>query len=145
MKKITAFTLAFILALTLTACSSKDNGQTTTSPTPSAGQSASPSPSITPDPGNDSMEGGGAGGTNDTNNDGKPDADADHSGQPENSDNLLDDAGEAVEDGLDKAGRAVRRAAAASTTPFPTIPTRSPSRRPIWATPGASNGSMSTI
>ena len=57
------------------------------------------------------MEGGGAGGTNDTNNDGKPDADADHSGHPENSDNLLDDAGEAVEDGLDKAGRAVRRAA----------------------------------
>ncbi len=34
--------------------------------------------------------------------------------------------------------------AAASTTPSPTTPTRSPSPRAIWATPGAPSGSMST-
>lgn len=70
-RTLTGAVLSLALILSLCACSTgsrDDNAANTDQP------SASPSQSVTPtDPGNDAMNGGGAGGTNDVDNDGMPD------------------------------------------------------------------------
>ncbi len=71
MKRIlTGAALSLALTVALCACSTgsrDDNAANSDRP------SASPSQSVTPtDPGNDAMNGGGAGGTNDVDNDGLP-------------------------------------------------------------------------
>ena len=71
-------------------------------PSASAMISDHPEPSVS----NDAMEGGGAGGTNDTDNDGKPDASPD-AGHQETGDGPLDDLGDAAGDLLEGAGDAV--------------------------------------
>ena len=73
--------------------------------TPSATLPASEKPSPTPP--NDAMEGGGAGGTNDTDNDGVPDAGPSHSVRP-SGDGPLEDIGDAAGKAADRAGRAIQ-------------------------------------
>ena len=58
---------------------------------------------------NDAMEGGGAGGTNHTDNDGQPDASPDHSDRV-SGDGPLDDIGDAAGDLIEGAGDAVEDA-----------------------------------
>lgn len=67
-QSLTCLALALTLALSLAACSKRDNAGTDPDHSASPSQSAQPS-----DNGNDAMEGGGAGGTNDLDNDGQPD------------------------------------------------------------------------
>ena len=80
-KQFTCALLTAALAVSLAACSA-DRTDPSTSPSPSANPSSSPAATptptptpipVTPMPGNDAMNGGGAGGTNDRDNDGVPD------------------------------------------------------------------------
>lgn len=100
-----ALAMALMFALTLTGCSA--NREEHSSPvepdhtTPGAVHSDS-------NDGNDAMEGGGAGGTNDQNNDGHPDNSAETGGQ--DGDNALDDIGDAAGDLARGAGDMIRGA-----------------------------------
>lgn len=66
---LAVLSLVLALALPLAACSG-DGG---TGGVPAQSSQPTASPATTPDNGDDSMEGGGAGGTNDLDNDGHPD------------------------------------------------------------------------
>ena len=120
-KSIAALTLTMALALVMAGCAS-DKDKNTASPgvspsqsaapsqTVSPSQSAAPSQTVSPAPGDDSMNGGGAGGTNDRDNDGQPDAAEDNSGAV-TSDSPIGRAGNAVGRGIEDAGNAVKNAA----------------------------------
>ena len=78
-KQFSCALLTAALAVSLAACSA-DRTDPSTSPSPSVNPSSSPAATptptpipVTPMPGNDAMNGGGAGGTNDRDNDGVPD------------------------------------------------------------------------
>lgn len=101
MKHITiTLSLMAVTALMLTGCM---GGKAEPSPSPSP--SPSPTPSVRPVTPDDSFQGGGAGGTNDTDYDGHPDSSA----TP--SDSLLDDMGDAAGDMMEGAGNALDDAA----------------------------------
>lgn len=97
-----ALAMALMFALTLAGCSA--NREENSSPvepthtTPGAAHSDSNN-------GNDAMDGGGAGGTNDQNNDGLPDSSAGMGG-----DDALDDIGDAAGDLARGAGDMIRGA-----------------------------------
>ena len=109
---------AVVLAAVLTACgpAAEDEPGQDGKPGASAQMSRAPESSMP----NDAMEGGGAGGTNDTDNDGKPDASPDHServsgdGPLEDlgdaAGDLIQGAGDAAEDAGDAVGKAADRA-----------------------------------
>lgn len=108
-KSLALLALTLTLALALTGCGKKQTTETippAVSPTPSA----VPSPTLTPAPGDDSMEGGGAGGTNDLDNDGQPDSAESGSGAV-TSESPLGKAGRSVERGVKRAADDIRDAA----------------------------------
>ena len=114
-KRSFALMLAFVLTLALAGCSAGRVGHT-----------MEPSHSLTgghddvrvTDNGNDAFEGGGAGGTNDRDNDGRPDSGIgsdDRSGVGRAVDDIGRDAGDlargagdAIGDAVDNVGRAMR-------------------------------------
>ena len=112
-KRSFALVLALVLALALTGCSASRVE-------PSRGVGSDSGVYETYD-GNDAFEGGGAGGTNDRNNDGRPDA-SDGSGVGRAADDIgraagdlargagdvVRDAGDAIGDAADGVGRAMR-------------------------------------
>ena len=123
--KYFALSVALVMALTLTGCSANrnDNGDVpTNSVTPggnvqnSAGVDSGVQNS--PSTGNDAMQGGGAGGTNDQNNDGHPDSSAGVNGNDSGSTGstgtsvgrAADDIGRAAGDLARGAGNVVRDA-----------------------------------
>ena len=108
-KSIAALALTMALALIMAGCAS-DKDKNTASPGVSPSQSAVPSQTVSPTPGDDSMNGGGAGGTHDRDNDGQPDAAEDNSGAV-TSDSPIGRAGNAVGRGIEDAGNAVKNAA----------------------------------
>ena len=106
-KQLTCTLLTAALAVSLAACSA-DRTNPGTSPSPSANPSSSPSaaptPSpVTPMPGNDAMNGGGAGGTNDRDNNGVPDI-----AEPP-SPGITGDIGDMIENAENDAARARAR------------------------------------
>ena len=105
-KRSFALTMALVLTLALTGCSANREGNT-----------LDPSHSVTGghndarntdglDDGNDAFQGGGAGGTNDRDNDGRPDSGA-NSGVGQAVDDIGRDAGDVVRDAGDAIGDAV--------------------------------------
>ena len=124
-KRSFALAMALVLAMILTGCSAGREGNT-----------LNPNHSVTGgrddvrntdglDDGNDAFEGGGAGGTNDQNNDGRPDSGIgsdDQSGAGQAGDDIgraagdlargagdvARDAGDAIGNAADNVGRAVR-------------------------------------
>ena len=126
-KRSFALAMAFLLALALTGCSAGRVGNTVA---PSHGvygsdSDARNSDGTGADDGNDAFQGGGAGGTNDQNNDGLPDSSIgadDQSGVGQAADdigraagdlargagNVVRDAGDAIGDAADNVGRAMR-------------------------------------
>ena len=110
-KKSFALATAFVLTLILTGCSASREGNTLS---PSHGVTGSDSGVYETNGGNDAFQGGGAGGTNDRNNDGLPDNGAD-SGVGQAVDDIgrdvgdaFRDAGDAIGDAADDVGRAMR-------------------------------------
>lgn len=121
-----ALTMALVFALALAGCSA--NREENSSPvepthgvqnTPGTGGDAQNSPGMNGgvehspgmnggNNGNDAMDGGGAGGTNDQNNDGRPDSSAGVGGQ--DGDSVMDDIGDAAGDLARGAGDVVRGA-----------------------------------
>ncbi|HIT32112.1 MAG TPA: hypothetical protein IAC25_04715 [Candidatus Enterenecus stercoripullorum] len=104
----TVLAAAILAAALLTGCSADQNGEAHTQDVRPSGTlrvSDDPEPSVS----NDAMEGGGAGGTNDTDNDGQPDASPDHSGRV-SGDGPLEDIGDAAGDLIEGAGDAVKDA-----------------------------------
>lgn len=105
-KRSFALATAFVLTLILAGCSAGREGNTME---PSHSLTASDSGVYETDNGNDAFEGGGAGGTNDRNNDGQPDSGIgsdDRSGAGQAVDDIGRDAGDVARD----AGDAVRDA-----------------------------------
>lgn len=110
MKRIWRSVPAALLALSvlLTGCGKDMEGET-------ASQQPKPSVSLpigtpqSPNAPNDAAEGGGAGGTNDTDNDGVPDVAPSHS-ETGDTDTPLDDLGDAAGDLIQGAGDAVEDA-----------------------------------
>ena len=120
-KRSFALAMAFALALALTGCSADRVGNTL-SPSHNVG---SDSGVYETNDGNDAFEGGGAGGTNDRDNDGRPDSGGDsddQSGVGQAVDDIgraagdvargvgdaARDAGDAIGDAVDNVGRAMR-------------------------------------
>lgn len=109
-----ALSALLILTVTLAGCTSDEEGNPV-SQRPEESHSALDSQPPRASVPNDAAQGGGAGGTNDTDNDGIPDADAEHSVHPSDAledlkdaaDDLLHGAGDALED----AGDGMKRAA----------------------------------
>lgn len=115
-----ALAMALVFALALAGCSA--NREENSSPvepthtvsggvqnTPNSGGDAQHSPGMNGgSSGNDAMDGGGAGGTNDQNNDGRPDSSAGVGGQ--DGDSVMDDIGDAAGDLARGAGDVVRGA-----------------------------------
>ena len=102
-KKSFALAVVFALMLALTGCSAGREGHT-------LGPVGSDSGAYETDDGNDAFEGGGAGGTNDRDNDGRPDGSAgpdDHSGVGQAVDDIGRGAGDAIRDAGDAIGDAV--------------------------------------
>ena len=121
-KRSFALTMAFALSLALAGCSA---GREDNTMDPSHSLTGSDSGVYETNGGNDAFEGGGAGGTNDRDNDGRPDASAgidDQSGAGQAVDDIgraagdlargagdvARDAGDAVGDAVDDIGRAIR-------------------------------------
>lgn len=107
-RSIPILAAAVLTLMALIGCTAGSEGETHTQDVrPSATQRVSdaPHPSAT----NDAMEGGGAGGTNDTDNDGNPDAQPDHTARM-SGDGPLDDLGDAAGDLMQGAGDAVENA-----------------------------------
>ena len=117
-KKSFALAMVFALMLALTGCSAGREGHT-------LGPVGSDSGAYETDDGNDAFEGGGAGGTNDRDNDGRPDSSADpddHSGVGKAADeigraagdlargagDMARDAGDAIGDVVDDIDRDMR-------------------------------------
>lgn len=121
--KYFALAVAFILAVALTGCSA-GREESSAPMTPSSGVSGNPdsrnsagvntaSPSVSSGVGNDALNGGGAGGTNDLNNDGVPDDNAGSSAQSRGRSwggDALNDVGDAAGDVLRGAGNIARDA-----------------------------------
>ena len=112
-KRSFALAAAFMLALALTGCSASREVN------PSHGVTGDHSDGYGADNGNDALQGGGAGGTNDRNNDGLPDASsgvgrvADDIGRAADdvargAGDAVRDAGDAIGDAVDGVGRAMR-------------------------------------
>ena len=102
-KRCFALMMAFALALALAGCSAGREGNTMA---PSHSVTGSDSGVYETDNGNDAFEGGGAGGTNDRDNDGQPDISADpDAGQA--VDDIGRDAGDVARDAGDAVGDAV--------------------------------------
>ena len=121
-KRSFALAMAFVLTLILTGCSAGREGNTL-NPGPSV--TGSDSGVYESDNGNDAFEGGGAGGTNDRDNDGRPDSGVgsdDRSGAGQAGDDIgraagdlargagdvARDAGDAIGNAADDVGRAMR-------------------------------------
>ena len=107
-KKSFALTAAFLLALALTGCSA-DRESHTLEPSHSVHDSDDARNSDWiggTDDGNDAFEGGGAGGTNDRDNDGRPDGSI-GSDVEEDVDDIGRDAGDLARDAGDSIGDAV--------------------------------------
>ena len=113
-KRSFALAMAFVLALALTGCSAGREGNTL---------EPGHTDAYGTDAGNDAFQGGGAGGTNDRDNDGLPDGSADdRSGVGQAADDIgraagdvargagdaVRDAGDAIGDAADGVGRAIR-------------------------------------
>ena len=119
-KTICISAAAILLAACLAGCGGEEQGRASSDPSvrPSAALPASHSPEVNVP--NDAMDGGGAGGTNDTDNDGRPDASPDPSERVSGdgplqdignaAGDLIQGAGEAVEDAGDAVGKAADRA-----------------------------------
>lgn len=89
-RALTVIVLSLVLMLSLASCGKRDSDATHT-------PSLSPAPSVSQDTGpNDAFDGGGAGGTNDLDNDGHPDAAL--PGHTDGENDILDDIGDAMED-----------------------------------------------
>lgn len=89
-RALTVITLSLVLMLSLASCGKRDSDSAHTpniSPAPSASQNTVP---------NDAFNGGGAGGTNDLDNDGRPDATL--PGHTDEENDILDNIGDAMED-----------------------------------------------
>ena len=120
-KRSFALVMAFMLALALPGCSAgRENSSDPGSPssgvqngTDAGGASSSAGIDGSAD-GNDAMQGGGAGGTNDLDNNGLPDGSASVGGQSRSRSNtgsrVMDDIGDAAGDLARGAGNAVRDA-----------------------------------
>lgn len=117
--KYFALAVALILAVALTGCSA-GREENSAPMTPSSGVSGNPdsrnsagvntaSPSASSNVGNDALNGGGAGGTNDLDNDGTPDGSAGVQGRSRGG-SALDDVGDAAGDVLRGAGDIARDA-----------------------------------
>ena len=114
-KRSFALAMAFVLTLALAGCSAGRVGNTME---PSRNVTGSDSGVYETADGNDAFEGGGAGGTNDRDNDGRPDSGIgsdDRSGVGQAVDDigrdagdLARDAGDAIGDAVDDVGRAMR-------------------------------------
>ena len=109
-RHLTVLPAAVLTALLLAGCGGDQAGESSSlrvDPSASASLHVSDQPqsSVT----NDAMEGGGAGGTNATNNDGHPEASRDHSAQS-SGDTPLDDLGDAAGDLIEGAGDAAKDA-----------------------------------
>ena len=110
-KRSFALVMAFVLTLALTGCSASREGNTLE---PSRAVTGSDSGVSETDHGTDAFRGGGAGGTNDRDNDGRPDSGADSDvGQAvddigRDAGDLARDAGDAIGDAVDDVGRAMR-------------------------------------
>lgn len=125
-KRRFALAMAFVLALALTGCSAnRENNSDPVAPSndvseshnggqnsANMGDAAGNSPGISDSAGgNDAMQGGGAGGTNDVDNDGLPEGGDSQSRSRSNSGgNVMDDIGDAAGDLARGAGNAVRDA-----------------------------------
>ena len=115
-KRSFALVMAFVLTLALTGCSAGREGNTLE---PSHSLTGGHSDAYGTDNGNDAFQGGGAGGTNDRNNDGLPDS---SSGVRQAADDIgraagdlargagdaARDVGDAIGDAADNVGRAMR-------------------------------------
>ncbi len=104
----TVLAAVVLAAVLLTGCGADQNAEAHTQDVGPSGTlrvSDDPEPSVS----NDAMEGGGAGGTNDTDNDGQPDASPDHSDRV-SGDGPLEDIGDAAGDLIEGAGDAVKDA-----------------------------------
>ena len=105
---LTVLSAAVLAAAMLTGCGEEQDAERHSqdlSPSGTLRVSEEPEASAA----NDAMEGGGAGGTNDTNNDGQPDSSPDHSDRV-SGDGPLDDMGDAAGDLIEGAGDAVEDA-----------------------------------
>lgn len=101
MRKLCCMLLAIaVMSASLAGCASNNRSEATHSP--------DVRPSATATLPNDAHQGGGAGGTNDTNNDGRPDAVPDASERV--SDGVLDDIGNAAGDVIEGAGDVIQGA-----------------------------------
>ena len=105
-KRSFALAMALVLTVILTGCSAGREGNTLN---PSHSVTGSDSGVYESDNGNDAFEGGGAGGTNDRDNDGRPDSSFDPDGR-NSSGQAEDDIGRAAGDVARDAGDAVRDA-----------------------------------
>ena len=108
LKYLTVLSAAVLTAALLAGCGGDQDAERHSqdlSPSGTLRVSDEPEASVT----NDAMEGGGAGGTNDTDNDGQPDASPDHSDRV-SGDGPLDDIGDAAGDLIEGAGDAVEDA-----------------------------------
>ena len=101
-KRRFALTMAFVLTLALTGCSA---GRESDTPNPSHSVTGGNIDARETDDGNDAFEGGGAGGTNDRDNDGRPDT-----GDDSDVGRAVDDIGRAAGDLARGAGDAVQDA-----------------------------------
>ena len=104
-KQLTCTLLTAALAVSLAACSA-DRTNPGTSPSPSSSPAVPHTPApvpITPMPGSDAMNGGGAGGTNDRDNNGVPDI-----AEPP-SPGITGDIGDMIENAENDAARARAR------------------------------------
>ena len=107
LRHLTVLPAAVLTALLLAGCGGDQTGGSNSphvDPSASLHVSDQPQPSVS----NDAMEGGGAGGTNDTNNDGHPDASPDDLGDA--AGDLIEGAGDAAKDAGDAVGRAAEDA-----------------------------------
>ena len=105
-KRSFVLSAALVLSLVLAGCSAGREGNTLE---PSHSVTGSDSGVYETNDGNDAFEGGGAGGTNDRDNDGRPDIGA-GSGVDDidrDADNAIHDAGDAIGDAVDDVGDAV--------------------------------------
>ena len=119
--KYFALAMAFVLAMALAGCSA-GREENSAPMTPSSGVSGNPdsrnssevntaSPSASSSVGNDALSGGGAGGTNDLDNDGVPDGEAGTGVQGRSwGGDALDDVGDAAGDMIRGAGDIARDA-----------------------------------
>ena len=102
-KRSFALAMAFVLTLALTGCSA---GREDNTLEPSRGVTGSDSGVYETNDGNDAFEGGGAGGTNDRDNDGQPDPGVDDVGRA--AGNLARGVGNAVGDAVNGVVRTKR-------------------------------------